>query len=108
EALAGIHASTRNLVDTPSGFQVASSDAAGSWELVFPVQSLNDSYGNTGPTATITYRFVIHQQQNQVVISPFYYVIAVLAIGGSLGTTVFLKRFNSTTGPFDVLFKVTC
>src|SRR5439155_532666 len=70
-------------------------------------QSLNDSYGNTGPTTTITYRFVIHQQQNQVVISPFYYVIAAVAIGGSLGTTVFLKRFNSTTGPFDDLFKLT-
>jgi len=75
--------------------------------LVFPAQSLNDTYGNTGPTSSITYRFVVHQQQNQVVISPFYYVIAALAIGGSLGTTVFLKRFNSTTGPFDDLFKLT-
>ena len=105
--LSSIYDPTRNLFYTPSGLQVSTSDAAGSWELVFPAQSLNDSYGNTGPTTTITYRFVIHQQQNQVVISPFYYVIAALAIGGSLGTTVFLKRFNSTTGPFDDLFKLT-
>ncbi len=104
--LLSIYDPTRNLFYTPSGFQVSTSDAAGSWELVFPAQSLNDSYGNTGPTTTITYRFVIHQQQNQVVISPFYYVIAALAIGGSLGTTVFLKRFNSTTGPFDDMFKL--
>jgi len=105
--LSSIYDSTRNLFYTPSGFQVSSSDSAGSWELVFPAQSLNDTYGNTGPTTPLTYRFVIHQQQNQVVISPFYYIIAALAIGGSLGTTVFLKRFNSTTGPFDDLFKLT-
>ena len=105
--LSSIYDPTRNLFYTPSGFQVSTSDTAGSWELVFPAQSLNDSYGNTGPTTTITYRFVVHQQQNQVIINPFYYVIAALAIGGSLGTTVFLKRFNSTTGPFDDLFKLT-
>ncbi|TMI36415.1 hypothetical protein E6H25_02865 [Candidatus Bathyarchaeota archaeon] len=105
--LSSIYDPTRNLFYTPSGFHVLASDPAGSWELVFPAQSLNDTYGNTGPTATITYRFIVHQQQNQVVINPFYYVIAALAIGGSLGTTVFLKRFNSTTGPFDDLFKLT-
>ncbi len=105
--IASIYDPTRNLFYTPSGFQVSASDTAGSWELVFPAQSLNDTYGNTGPISSITYRFVVHQQQNQVVVSPFYYVIAALAIGGSLGTTVFLKRFNSTTGPFDDLFKLT-
>ena len=105
--LSSIYDSTRNLFYTPSGFQVAASDPAGSWQLVFPAQSLNDSYGNTGPTAPVTYRFIVHQQQNQVVISPFYYAIAAIALGGSLGTTVFLKRFNSTTGPFDDLFKLT-
>jgi KaiC/GvpD/RAD55 family RecA-like ATPase len=105
--LSSIYDSTRNLFYTPSGFQVSSSDSAGSWELVFPAQSLNDTYGNTGPATPITYRFVVHQQQSQVVISPFYYMIAALALGGSLGTTVFLKRFNSTTGPFDDLFKLT-
>lgn len=105
--LSSIYDSTRNLFYTPSGFQVSTSDSSGSWELVFPAQSLNDTYGNTGPAAALTYRFVVHQQQNQVVISPFYYMIAALALGGSLGTTVFLKRFNSTTGPFDDLFKLT-
>ncbi len=105
--LTSIYDPTRNLFYTPSGFQVSASDPAGSWELVFPAQSLNDTYGNTGPAATITYRFVVHQQQNQIVINPFYYVIATLALGGTLGTTVFLKRFNSTTGPFDDLFKLT-
>jgi KaiC/GvpD/RAD55 family RecA-like ATPase len=106
--LTSIYDPTRDLFYTPSGFQVSDSDPAGSWALVFPAQSLNDTYGNTGPATTITYRFVVHQQQqNQAVINPFYYVIAALAIGGSLGTTVFLKRFNSTTGPFDDLFTIT-
>src|SRR6266705_2782306 len=101
--LSSIYDQNRQVFYTPSGFQVSTSDPAGSWELVIPAQSLNDSYGNTGPTTTQTYRFVVHQQQNQAVINPFYYLIAALAIGGSLGTTVFLRRFNSTTGPFDDL-----
>ena len=105
--LSSIYDQNRQVFYTPSGFQVSTSDPAGSWELVVPAQSLNDSYGNTGPTTTQTYRFVVHQQQNQVVINPFYYLIAALALGGSLGTTIFLKRFNSSTGPFDDLFKLT-
>src|SRR5260370_41844626 len=105
--LSSIYDPTRNLFYTPSGFQVSASDTAGSWELVFPAQSLNDTYGNTGPTSSITYRFFVHQQQNQVVVSPFYYVIAALAIGGSLGPTVFLRRFIAKTGTFDDLFKLT-
>src|SRR3989441_4002322 len=105
--VSSIYDQNRQLFYAPSGFQVSISYPAGSWELVIPAQSMNDSYGNTGPTTTQTYRLVDHQQQNQVAINPFYYVIAALALGGSLGTTVFLKRFNSTTGPFDDLFKLT-
>ena len=105
--LSSIYDPNRNLFYTPSGFQVSSSDPSGSWELVFPAQSLNDSYGNTGPTATNNYRFVVHQPQNQVTINPFYFAIAAIVLGGGLGTGIFLKRFNSTTGPFDDLFKLT-
>lgn len=98
----------RNLFYTPSGFQVSSSDPAGDWELVFPAQSVTDQYGNSGPSTTITFRFVVHgASSSQATISPFYFAIAALAIGGGLGTTVFLKRFNSTTGPFEDLFKLT-
>ena len=98
----------RNLFYTPSGFQVSSSDPAGDWELVFPSQSVTDQYGNSGPSTTITFRFVVHaSSSNQATISPFYFAIAALALGGGLGTAVFLKRFNSTTGPFEDLFKLT-
>jgi KaiC/GvpD/RAD55 family RecA-like ATPase len=106
-SLSSIYDPNRNLFYTPSGLQISTSDLAGSWQLAFTAQSITDPYGNSGPSTLITYRFVIHQPQNQVVINPFYYVIAALAIGGSLGTTVFLKRFNSTTGPFDDLFRLT-
>jgi hypothetical protein len=53
--LSSIYDPTRNLFYTPSGFQVSASDSAGSWELVFPAQSINDTYGNSGPTSTITW-----------------------------------------------------
>ena len=105
--ITSIYDPNRNLFYTPSGLQVSNSDPAGSWELLFPAQSVSDSYGNSGPSAAITYRFVVHQPQNQVTINPFYFAIAALALGGGLGTSIFLKRFNSTTGPFDDLFKLT-
>ncbi|HYY91700.1 MAG TPA: ATPase domain-containing protein [Candidatus Dormibacteraeota bacterium] len=105
--LASIYDPNRNLFYTPSGLSVSTSDPAGSWNLVFPAQSISDAYGNSGPTVSVTGRFVIHQPQDQAVISPFYFVIAALAIGGGVGTTIFLKRFNYTTGSFDDLFKLT-
>ncbi len=108
--LSSIYDPNRNLFYTPSGFTVSSSDTAGSWQLVFPSQSLSDAYGNSGPSATVTYRFVVHQPSssgsNQI-LTPFFFAIAALAIGGGLGTAVFFKRFNSTAGPFDDLFKLT-
>jgi len=106
--LTSIYDSNRGLYYTPSGFQITSSDPAGTWDLVFPANSLNDPYGNSGPSTPVTYRFQVHQPVNPVsTISPFYYAIIALAIGGGLGTTVFLKRFNETTRPFDDLFKLT-
>lgn len=106
--LTSIYDSNRGLYYTPSGFQITSSDPAGAWDLVFPANSLNDSYGNTGPSATVTYRFQVHQPVSPVsTISPFYYGIIALAIGGGLGTAVFLKKFNKTTTRFDDLFRLT-
>ncbi len=102
-----IYDSTRGLFYAPSGIQVSSSDPSGSWQLVFPAFTINDTFGNSGPVTTITYRFQVHQVQNPLVINPFYYLIATVAVGGGFGVIVFLKRFNSTTGPFDDLFKLT-
>ena len=106
--LTSIYDSNRGLYYTPSGFQITSGDPGGAWDLVFPANSLNDSYGNSGPSTPVTYRFQVHQPVSPVsTISPFFYAVIALAIGGGLGTTVFLKRFNETTRPFDDLFKLT-
>ncbi len=103
--LTSVYDQNRGLFYTPSGLQVSSSDPGGSWQLVFPANSLNDTYGNSGPTTTITYRFQI--RLNQSVINPIYFIIAVLAAGGVLGAILALRRFNTKTVPFEELFKLT-
>lgn len=93
------------LFYTPSGFQFSTSDPDGAWQLAIPVSSLSDVYGNTGPTTTITYRFVAHQ--SQFVVSQFYLIVVGLAAAGSVGGIVLLRRFNTTTAPFESFFKLT-
>ena len=56
----------------------------------------------------MTYRFQIHQPQStSSVISPVYFALAALAIGGGLGATVVARQFNKVKTPFDDLFKLT-
>jgi KaiC/GvpD/RAD55 family RecA-like ATPase len=106
--LLAIYDPNRNLFYDPSGFQISSSDPGGAWELVFPTSSLNDSYGNIGPSSSVTYRFQVHQpQSSSSVISPFYFALAALAIGGGLGATVVARQFNKVRTPFDNIFKLT-
>ncbi len=106
--LLAIYDPNRDLFYDPSGFQISSSDPAGAWELIFPTNSLNDSYGNVGPSSSVTYRFQIHQpQSSSSVISPVYFALAALAIGGGLGATVVARQFNKVKTPFDDLFKLT-
>jgi KaiC/GvpD/RAD55 family RecA-like ATPase len=106
--LLAIYDPNRDLFYDPSGFQISSSDPAGAWELIVPTNSLNDSYGNVGPSSSVTYRFQIHQPQStSSVISPVYFALAALAIGGGLGATVVARQFNKVKSPFDDLFKLT-
>ncbi len=107
--LQAIYDPNRALFYTPSGLQVSSSDPGGSWELAIPSFSMADAYGNTGPTATITFRFQVRTggSQNQPLSTQFYLIVAALMVGGGLGGTVLLRRFNTTTAPFEDLFKLT-
>jgi len=106
--LLAIYDPNRDLFYDPSGFQISSSDPAGAWELIVPTNSLNDSYGNVGPSSSVTYRFQIHQpQSSSSVINPVYFALAALAIGGGLGATVVARQFNKVKTPFDDLFKLT-
>ena len=105
--LLAIYDPNRDLFYDPSGFQVSSSDTAGAWQIVFPLNSLNDSYGNVGPSSAVTYRFQIHQASSSAVISPIYFAVAALTIGGGLGATFVARQFNKVKTPFDDLFKLT-
>ena len=100
-----VYDTNRDLFYTPSGLQISTSDPAGSWLLVFPSNSISDTNGNSGPSVTITYRFQVHQ--TVFTISPFWFLVTAAALGGGLGTVVFFRRFNGTTGPFEDLFKLT-
>jgi archaellum biogenesis ATPase FlaH len=100
-----VYDTNRGLFYTPSGLQVSTSDPAGSWLLVFSSNSISDTNGNSGPSVTITYRFQVHQAL--FTISPFWFLVLAAALGGGLGTAVFFRRFNGTTGPFEDLFKLT-
>jgi len=105
DTLQAIYDPNRGLFYTPSGFQVSSSDPDGSWQLVIPASSLSDPYGNTGPSIETTYRFQVHQ--TQFVVSQFYLIIVGLTAGGSVSGLILLRRFNTTTAPFESLFKLT-
>ncbi len=100
-----IYDRNRALFYTPSGFQVSTSDPDGSWQLVISASSLSDAFGNTGPSTTVTYRFVVHQ--SQFVVTQFYLIVAALTAGGSFGGLFLLRRFNTTTAPFESFFKLT-
>src|SRR5207245_8617322 len=101
--LTSIYDPNRGLYYTPSGFQITSGDPAGAWDLVFPANSLSDPYGNSGPSIPETYRFRVHQPVSPVsTISPFYYAIIALAIGGDRKST----RLNSSHG--SISYAVFC
>lgn len=103
--LQAIYDPNRALFYTPSGFQVSSSDPSGSWQLVIQAYSLSDPYGNTGPATAVTYRFQV--RQNQFVVSQFYLIVAGVAAASGLGGAILLKRFNTTTAPFESFFRLT-
>lgn len=96
----------RNLFYTPSGFQVSLADPAGTWQLVIPANSLNDTYGNTGPSTEVDYRFQVQNSASSV-LNLYDFALAALVIGGGLAGAVVLRRFNDTTAPFNELFKLT-
>ena len=105
-----IYDPNRGVFYTPSGFQVSLSDTAGTWFLVFPANSITDANNNTGPVTAVTYRFQIHQPVipgTPSTINSIWYTIAAITGAAVLGSLVFLKRFNLTSGPFEDLFKLT-
>ena len=58
--LTGAYAGSLFGFYTSTGYQVSTLDVGGSWSVEIGANSLNDGYGNTGPSTTITYSFQVN------------------------------------------------
>lgn len=87
-----------------SGFEIASGVPTGTWQLLILANSQNDTYGNQGPTFNISLNLLVSPQPNTSIMNTYYVALAAIALFGGLGTTVFVKRFNRSSAPFETLF----
>jgi KaiC/GvpD/RAD55 family RecA-like ATPase len=94
------------VFSTPTGHVVSSSDPDGVWQLFFPTSSLNDTYGNSGPTAAVQYKFTVHTADAFLIQTQYLLIASLVIAAGVTGTLVF-RKFNTTDAPFDQLFKLT-
>ncbi len=95
--LTAVYDSGRFGFYTPTGYGISAFESGGSWSVVVDANSMNDGFGNVGPTFAITVRV-------QVVTSlwshlPFLVGGAVAILGGVL----YWKRFNTSLTGFDYL-----
>ena len=97
--------SNRGRFYTSTGFAVPSSGPEGAWQLVIATNSLNDTYGNSGPALVIAQSFRV--QLSPATAYPFYFGLVGLALASGLAGLVFLKRFNKSNAPFERLFQLT-
>src|SRR5207302_6046563 len=58
--LTGAYAGSLFGFYTSTGYQVSTLDVGGSWSVEIGANSLNDGYGNTGPSTTIPYSFQVN------------------------------------------------
>jgi KaiC/GvpD/RAD55 family RecA-like ATPase len=94
------------VFSTPTGHAISSSDPDGVWQLYFPTSSLNDTYGNSGPTAAVQYKFTVHTA-DPFLIQTQYLIIASFAIASGVTGSLVFRKFNTTDAPFEQLFKLT-
>ena len=82
---------------TPTGYSVSTFDPGGAWTVGVDANSLNDGFGNTGPSVATSIRV-------DIVTSPLGYLPFV--IGGVLallGGVVVLKRYDTSLAGFEHL-----
>jgi len=82
---------------TPAGYSVSAFDPGGAWTVGINANSLNDGFGNTGPSIATSVRV-------DVVLSPLGYLPFV--VGGLvalLGGIVVLKRYDRSLAGFEHL-----
>jgi archaeal flagellar protein FlaH len=95
--LTAVYDSNRLGFYTPTGYSVSTFDPGGAWTVGIGANSLNDGFGNTGPTTATSVRI-------DIVTSPLGYLPWV--IGGLvalLGGIVVLKRYDTSLEGFDHL-----
>ncbi len=79
------------------GFTISSADAGGAWSMVIEASSLDDGFGNIGPTISTSIRV-------QVITSPLGYLpFLVGALVALFGGAVVLKRFHTSLQGFEHL-----
>src|SRR5438309_34816 len=82
---------------TPTGYSVSSFDPGGAWTVGINADSLNDGFGNTGPTIATSVRV-------DIVLSPLGYLPFVVGgIVALLGGIFVLKRYDSSLAGFEHL-----
>ncbi len=85
---------------TPTGYSVSTFDPGGAWTVGVDANSLNDGFGNTGPSVATSIRV-------DIVTSPLGYLPFV--IGGVLallGGIVVLKRYDTSLAGFEHLEQI--
>ncbi len=82
---------------SPTGFTISSADAGGSWSMAIDSSSLDDGFGNTGPTISTSVRV-------QIITSPLGYLpFLVGALMALVGGVIVLKRFHTSLQGFEHL-----
>lgn len=95
--LTAVYDSLRFGFYTPTGFTISSEDPGGSWSVVIDTDTLNDGFGNTGPTIANSVRV-------QVLSSPWGYIpIIIGGLVALLGGVVVFKRYRTSLEGFDHL-----
>jgi len=82
---------------TPTGYSVSTFDPGGAWTVGINANSLNDGFGNTGPTIATSIRV-------DIVISPLGYLPFVVGgVVALLGGIFVLKRYDRSLAGFEHL-----
>ena len=82
---------------TPTGYSVSTFDTGGAWTIGVDANSLNDGFGNTGPSIATSIRV-------DIVTSPLGYLPFVIGgVVALLGGIVVLKRYDTSLAGFEHL-----
>src|SRR5713101_5051113 len=95
--LTAVYDATRLGFYTPTGYSVSTFDPGGAWTVGINANSLNDGFGNTGPTIATSIRV-------DIVISPLGYLPFVVGgVVALLGGIFVLKRYDRSLAGFEHL-----